>query len=172
MNGSSIADAVVIIPELQVCFSIGPRERLWKLAEEGSNALVFAGSLDQSKFLCALMLYRGVPAAHIDGGTHKETRRAVIAKFRRQEIRFLFNYQVLTMGFDAPAVDTIVIARPTRSLVLYSQMIGRGLRGPAVGGTATVRLIDVVDDILDYSGRLDTVYEYFAGYWSGWRDVD
>lgn len=141
-------------------------QRLWKLAEEGKNVLVFAGSLDQSKLLCALMLYRDIPAAHIDGSTHKETRHAAIAKFRRQEIRFLFNYQVLTTGFDAPAVDTIVIARPTRSLVLYSQMIGRGLRGPAVGGTASVQLIDVVDDILDYSGRLDTVYDYFAGYWS------
>jgi superfamily II DNA or RNA helicase len=141
-------------------------ERLWDLSQEDVHVLAFAASVEQSRLLCAMMLYRGMPAAHIDGNTTPETRRAVIAKFRRGEIRFLFNYEVLTTGFDAPGIDVVFIARPTKSLVLYSQMIGRGMRGPAVGGTAFFRLIDVVDNIIDYSGNLDDVYEYFADYWS------
>jgi len=141
-------------------------ERLWDLAKEDVQVLTFAASVEQSRLLCAMMLYQGLPAAHIDGNTTSETRRAVIAKFRRREIKFLFNYEVLTTGFDAPGIDVVFIARPTKSLVLYSQMIGRGMRGPAVGGTVFFRLIDVVDNIIDYSGNLDDVYEYFADYWS------
>jgi len=141
-------------------------EKLWDLSREDVQVLAFAASVEQSRLLCAMMLYRGIPAAHIDGNTTPETRRAVIAKFRRGEIRFLFNYEVLTTGFDAPGIDVVFIARPTKSLVLYSQMIGRGMRGPAVGGTPFFRLIDVVDNIIDYAGNLDDVYEYFADYWS------
>jgi DNA repair protein RadD len=141
-------------------------ERLWALAEENVQVLSFAASVEQSRLLCAMLLYRGIPAAHIDGNTTPETRRAVIAKFRRGEIKFLFNYEVLATGFDAPGIDVVFIARPTKSLVLYSQMIGRGMRGPAVGGTTSFRLIDVIDNIIDYSGDLDDVYEYFSDYWS------
>lgn len=141
-------------------------ERLWSLAADGVHTIVFATSVEQSKLLCALLLYRGVTAAHIDGDTAPEARRAAIAKFKRGDIRFLLNYQVFSTGFDVPTIDVVFIARPTKSLVLYSQMVGRGMRGPAVGGTATVRLIDVIDNVMDYSGGLDSVYDYFSEYWA------
>jgi len=140
-------------------------EKLWELSQHTIQVLVFAASVEQSRILCALLLYRGISAAHIDGTTSTNTRRGVIAKFRRGEIRFLFNYQVLATGFDVPKIDTIFIARPTKSIVLYSQMIGRGLRGPASGGTHRVRLVDVLDNTIDYSSDLDEVYEYFNDYW-------
>lgn len=140
-------------------------ERLWGLAADGAQTIVFATSVDQSKLLCALLLYRGVSAVHIDGDTAPEMRRAAVAKFRRGETRFLLNYQVFSTGFDVPAIDVVFIARPTKSIVLYSQMVGRGMRGPAVGGTATIRLVDVIDNVVDYSGGLDSVYDYFTEYW-------
>ena len=56
------------------------------------------------------------------------------------------------------------ISRPTTSPVLYSQMIGRGLRGPAVGGTVSCRIIDVRDNIIGY-GNQDRIYDLFEGYW-------
>jgi superfamily II DNA or RNA helicase len=62
--------------------------------------------------------------------------------------------------------DVVFIARPTKSIVLYSQMIGRGLRGPSVGGTAVCRVVDVIDNIVDYSSDLDDVYDYFQEYWA------
>jgi superfamily II DNA or RNA helicase len=140
-------------------------ERLWRLAAEGVRVLVFAASVEQSRLLCAALLHRGANAAHIDGETPTETRRAAVARFRNGAVRFLLNFGVLTTGFDAPATDVVFIARPTKSIVLYSQMVGRGLRGPAVGGTPVCRLIDVIDNIVDYSPDLDDVYEYFADYW-------
>ena len=55
----------------------------------------------------------------------------------------------MTTGFDAPKTEAVVIARPTTSVVLYSQMVGRGLRGAQVGGTATCTVVDVVDNIIN-----------------------
>jgi superfamily II DNA or RNA helicase len=141
-------------------------ERLIELAKEYQQIVVFAASVEHSKLLCAAMLYHGISAAHLDGATPAVLRRATIAKFRRGETKFLCNYGILSTGFDAPKTDAVVIARPTKSIVLYSQMIGRGLRGPAVGGTAHCRLIDVVDNIVDYSSDLDDIYEFFGEYWA------
>ena len=141
-------------------------EKLWAIDKQKQQTIVFATSIEQSKLLCALLLYRGIPAAHIDGSTSPAARRTAIARFKRREIRFLLNYQVLSTGFDAPGIDVVFIARPTKSLVLYSQMVGRGLRGPAVGGTATVRLIDVIDNFMDFGGGLDRVYDYFSEFWA------
>jgi DNA repair protein RadD len=138
---------------------------LWKLAADRAQVLVFGASVEQSRLLCAALLYKGLKAAHIDGDTSKENRRAAIAKFRRGEINYLCNYGVLATGFDSPNTDVVFITRPTKSIVLYSQMIGRGMRGPAMGGTQTFRLIDVIDNIVDYSSDADDVYEYFADYW-------
>lgn len=139
---------------------------LWKLAEQKAQVIVFAGSVEQSRLLCAALLYKGFKAAHIDGDTSKENRRAFIAKFRRGEINFLCNYGVLATGFDSPNTDVVFITRPTKSIVLYSQMIGRGMRGPAVGGTQTFQLVDVIDNVMDYSSDFDDVYEYFSEYWA------
>lgn len=140
-------------------------EKLWLLAKQSKQVLLFAASVEQSRMLCAALLYKGYRSAHIDGSTSNENRRSSIAKFRRGEINILCNYGVLATGFDAPNIDVVFIARPTKSIVLYSQMIGRGMRGPAVGGTASFTLVDVIDNVTDYSSDLDDIYEYFEEYW-------
>jgi superfamily II DNA or RNA helicase len=112
-----------------------------------------------------LLTYRGVAAAHLDGATNKARRRALIADFRAGRVQVLCNYALLSTGFDAPKVDVVFIARPTQSLVLYSQMIGRGLRGPAIGGTQACRVVDVIDNIIGFSNE-NRVYNYFADYFT------
>ena len=141
-------------------------EKLRLLAHEGLQTLVFGTSVSQSRMLAAMMLSMGVSACHIDASTPGDVRRAFVDRFRRKEIQLLMNFGVLTTGFDAPQVDCVFISRPTTSVVLYSQMIGRGLRGPAVGGTATCRLVDVVDNFLNMPGDIVDVYDYFTEYWS------
>jgi superfamily II DNA or RNA helicase len=76
----------------------------------------------------------------------------------------LCNYGVLTTGFDAPKTDAIVISRPVFSPVRYMQMVGRGLRGEKNGGTATCRVVTVLDNIVEYSDRL-AYYSYFTPYY-------
>ena len=58
----------------------------------------------------------------------------------------LLNFGVLTAGFDAPATSCVIIARPTRSLVLYSQMVGRAMRGIRSGGNRRCTIYTVVDE--------------------------
>lgn len=67
-------------------------------------------------------------AALITGATPSEERQAHIEAFKAQRLKYLVNVSVLTTGFDAPHVDLIAILRPTESVGLYQQIVGRGLR--------------------------------------------
>jgi DNA repair protein RadD len=85
----------------------------------------------------------GVLAEHIDGTTPLEERTAILAKLSAGEIGVVSNCMVLTEGWDQPAVSCLVLARPTRQLGLFRQMVGRVLR-PAPGKDVAI--------ILDHSG--------------------
>ena len=76
----------------------------------------------------------------------------------------LVNYGVLTTGFDAPNTNAVVITRPTTSLVLYSQMIGRGIRGPKMGGTKECIIVDIEDNIINLPSE-QTAFNYFNSHW-------
>lgn len=81
----------------------------------------------------AMTLAQIVPdSAFICAETKKSEREQILKDFKSGKIKTIFNVGVLTVGFDFPALDTIIIARPTMSLALYMQMIGRGIR-PFVG---------------------------------------
>ncbi|MDF1788173.1 MAG: DEAD/DEAH box helicase [Verrucomicrobiales bacterium] len=138
-------------------------KRLIIECENKSRILFFACDIAHSKFITALLLYFGYSAAHLDGNTDRATRRQMIEDFRENRLQVLSNVGILSTGFDAPNTDVVFISRPTQSVVLYSQMIGRGLRGPAIGGTPSCRVIDVKDNIQGY-GDADRVYEYFDDY--------
>lgn len=123
------------------------------------SALVFATSVAHGRRLAAQLNLRGVRAAAVSGETDRNSRRWFIAGFRRGEIRVLCNHSALTTGFDAPATDLIVIARPVFSPALYMQMAGRGLRGPANGGKQHCRILTVQDNLDQYTDRL--AHHYF-----------
>lgn len=139
-------------------------KRLLEIYSTDSSTLFFACSIKHSQFISALATYFGIPSAHLDGSTPPNRRTAVIEDFKQRKIKLLCNYGVLSTGFDAPNTDCVFITRPTASAVLYSQMIGRGLRGPAVGGTSECRIVDVRDNIIGFGGH-EKVYEAFAEYW-------
>lgn len=139
--------------------------KLRELAEECERVLVFCGSIEQSKLLAGFMHACGYRAAHVDGSSPINYRKDVVNEFKKGNIKLIFNYGIFTAGFDVPKIDAVVIARPTTSIVLYGQMIGRGMRGLQIGGTRSFRLVDVVDDIATKHGFLDRVHEYFTEYW-------
>ena len=139
--------------------------KLLDIAKERKHVLVFCGSRWQSKLLCGAMIALDYAAAYVDGSSPRNHRRDTVKKFKSGEIQFMFNYGVFAAGLDVPNIDAVVITRPTASVVLYSQMIGRGMRGSAIGGTDAFLLVDVVDDIITETGELDDVYEYFSEYW-------
>lgn len=91
--------------------------------------LFFTASVAHAHMLAAVInRYKPGSAKAVDGTTPKEDRKAVIADFNAGRIQFLCNCAVLTEGFDAPACSAVVMGRPTKSLSLYTQMLGRGLR--------------------------------------------
>jgi superfamily II DNA or RNA helicase len=138
--------------------------KLKRECEQNKKIILFAGSVDQSKFICATLNFLGYKAEHLDGSTKRDRRRNLIKDFKEGDLNVICNFGVLTTGFDAPKTDVIFIARPTMSVVLYSQMVGRGLRGPAIGGKEKCKLIDVIDNLEVYKSP-DNVYDYFDEYW-------
>lgn len=80
-------------------------------------------------------------------GMNVYDRGRVLQEFRERRIRVLCCVQLLTEGFDLPEISTVMLARPTMSTLLMTQMIGRGLRGPAVGGSPTCDIVDFADQL-------------------------
>jgi superfamily II DNA or RNA helicase len=105
-----------------------------------------------------------VPAASICADTDTAVRQFFICQFLEGHIKVLANYQVLATGFDAPKTATILISRPIFSPVRYMQMVGRGLRGPKNGGTHSCKIITVIDNLLQYKGKL--AYHYFKEFYT------
>ncbi len=131
--------------------------------------LCFGCSLEHARALAVLLRRSGRNAAFISGETRRATRRYLIEQFRSGQIQILCNYGVLTTGFDAPKIRAIVIARPTTSVVLYEQMIGRGMRGPANGGTEKCLVIDLADNITRFQGQM--AYKRMEEYWEQATEV-
>jgi len=133
--------------------------------KNGNPCLVFSCSVEHSKILSSVLSYKGYGSAYIDCKLRKGSRRRVVNGFRKGDYDVLINYGVLSTGFDAPRIRTIIITRPTSSVVLYSQMIGRGLRGPRMGGAEVCNLIDIKDNFVNFGG-VEEVYTFFEDYWN------
>ena len=90
--------------------------------------LVFTAGVLHCEAVYEEFLARGVSCAMVTGKTPKEERKQIMDDYKSNKIKCLVNVAVLTTGFNAPEIDLIAFMRPTRSPVLYIQMLGRGLR--------------------------------------------
>lgn len=95
-------------------------------AEDRKGVMIFAATVEHAREIHGL-LPTG-EAALVSAETPAAERDALIEAFKQQRLRYLVNVAVLTTGFDAPHVDLIAILRPTESVSLYQQIVGRGLR--------------------------------------------
>jgi len=127
------------------------------------KALFFGCSVEHSKFICSMLNYLGINAAHVDGGTNRGARQTILNDFKSGKLQIICNFGILSTGFDAPKTDLVFIARPTQSIVLYSQMIGRGLRGKEVGGTENCTVVTVRDNIIGLPNE-SNIFSYFDEY--------
>jgi DNA repair protein RadD len=117
----------------------------WHKFGERRRTIAFACSVGHSLHIRDEFIKAGVRAEHLDGSTPKDERDAILARLGSGTTEVVANCIILTEGFDCPDVGCIVLARPTKKMGLFRQMIGRGLR-PAEGKH------DVV--ILDHSGAV------------------
>ena len=143
-------------------------QKLLELAETHSRILVFAASVDNALLLESVCKAVGLKAEAVTGKTDATVRKHMIDRFKRRDAysRILINFGVLTTGFDAPAASAALIARPTKSLVLYSQMVGRVIRGPLAGGTERCEVVTVVDTTLPGFGDIAEAFTNWEDVWN------
>jgi superfamily II DNA or RNA helicase len=141
--------------------------KLIDLNNEHIPTIVFACSVEHGKMLSAALTMQGIKNGHVFGDMDPVERRNTIAKFKDTEddLNILINYEVLTTGFDATNIQCVFITRPTNSVVLYSQMLGRGLRGPQMGGNEICELIDIEDNLEKYTNE-SQAFNFFSEYWN------
>lgn len=94
----------------------------------GRKGIIYAINKRHAAKIAELYCYHGIKAVAIDCDTPKEERQDLISAFKSGDIRVLVNVDIFTEGFDCPDVNFIQLARPTKSLALYLQQVGRGLR--------------------------------------------
>ena len=90
--------------------------------------VVFASSVAHSKYIAKMFQQNGIKAGHIDGSMQEIERETVLNAMKNDNIQVLCNCMVLTEGWNLPKISSIILARPTKSLGLWLQMIGRSLR--------------------------------------------
>lgn len=113
-----------------------------EMSRDREGVMIFTSSVRHAQ-----EIMRSLPpfvSALVVGDTGSAEREEIIAAFKEKKLKFLVNVSVLTTGFDAPHVDVIAILRPTESVSLYQQIVGRGLR-LSPGKTDCL--------ILDYTGQ-------------------
>ena len=93
-----------------------------------NGVLVFTRFIEEAENLVEKLKLTGINASIVTGETPKKDREKMLADFKAGQIKVIANVGVLTTGFDYPELDTIVLARPTKSLSLYYQMVGRAIR--------------------------------------------
>ena len=140
-------------------------EELRQLNENGVPTIVFACSLQHAQMLSAFLKILNIPNALVYGDMSKYEREKAINDFKNPEspVKIIINYEILTTGFDSTNIRCVFITRPTKSVILYSQMIGRGLRGPKMGGNSECLLIDVKENLDAYNEN--DAFKHFDDYW-------
>jgi superfamily II DNA or RNA helicase len=136
-NQSQI-EAATDLPEL-----VGDIVAHWLKLGRGKQTVVFATSIPHSQHIVATFQRAGIRAEHLDYHADDDERTAILGRFASGETTVLSNVGLLAEGWDCPACEVMILARPTKSLIRFVQMVGRVLR-PAPGKTVAL--------LLDHSG--------------------
>jgi DNA repair protein RadD len=145
------------------------RRALYELCnKEHDRILYFAPSVENSENMALIMSSHGFTAYSITDRTSPGDRRRWINEYLSDSTGkiVLCNYGVLTTGFDAPRTSAAFIARPTKSLVLYSQMVGRAIRGKKAGGNSSAEIYTVIDRELPGFDHPKSAFDNWEDQWA------
>lgn len=143
--------------ELQNAVDIEPRNDLIVKAYEkianGESGIAFCAGVEHAQRLASAFKYRGIESEAVWGDMEYEDRVRVLKGLSNGTIKIVTNFGVLTEGFDEPRVSVLLMARPTKSVLLYTQMVGRGTRLygtenylDGFGDKEFLKVIDVTDN--------------------------
>jgi superfamily II DNA or RNA helicase len=119
----------------------------WHKRANGLKTICFAVNVAHSQHIAAEFVRAGIAAEHVDGSTPTKRRDHILGRLASGMTTVVSNCMVLTEGFYLPDLEGMILARPTRQMGLYRQMVGRGLR-PANGKQCLI--------VLDHSGAIYT----------------
>ncbi len=169
---TNVADADLSSEDLEKIAQNGERnflivKEIERLLSRHKRIIFFGASVYHANLIAGLLAARGHEAKVITGAVATSHRESLISRFRSDSSRAMVmcNYGVLTTGFDAPKTSAAVIARPTKSLVLYSQMVGRATRGTKAGGNQTAEIVTVVDTALPGFGSVSEAFKNWEDVW-------
>jgi superfamily II DNA or RNA helicase len=124
----------------------GDAVREYKKLANGKRALVFCFSIEHSQHVAEQFRQSGITAEHVDGGTDPFSRDLSMERFRTGKTQVITSVEIFGEGVDIPALECVILLRPTMSLGLYLQQVGRVLR-PSEGKTQAI--------ILDHAGNCE-----------------
>lgn len=155
----------------------------WMEHALGRRTLVFTPTVEVARLVAVQFAAVGVSAGFVHGGTPMDERRQLLQDYSSGAIEVLANCAVLTEGYDEPRTDCIVVARPTKSRALYTQMVGRGTRRHPdkadclvldVVGASDVHSLVTVPSLFglggEYADRLGDGSGLLAGVAQDWDD--
>ena len=140
-------------------------KQIKRAVQENQSTLVFACTKDHVLALTALCRANGIPSGFITGDVPQSERITLLNQFRSNSLKVLINHEILSTGVDLPNVDKLIITRPVGSPILYSQILGRALRGPKNGGNTTNYIISINDNLKNYPNA-SHVYKSFKNNFS------
>jgi DNA repair protein RadD len=129
-------------------------DEIVKLGEDRGSWLIFCSGVQHAEHIRDEIRSRGIECEAVLGETTSTARDRILTNFKAGRLRALTNANVLTTGFDAPGVDLIGLLRPTKSVGLYVQMLGRGTR--LAEGKENCLILDFAGNTARH-GPLDTV---------------
>lgn len=138
------------------------------IAGSHRRIILFAVSVRHAEDLAAAISAYGVESHVVSGETPAGSRSSILKLFKSRVDRpiVVCNFGVLTTGFDAPQTSAAIIARPTKSLVLFSQMVGRATRGTKAGGNATCEILTVHDPAYPGFGNIADAFFNWEDVWN------
>jgi len=118
-------------------------ESYLKYASDRKSTIVFASGIAHARDICQTFKDNNIVCDYVDSTIEDTQRDLVISNFKSGKLPVIVNVGILTLGFDHPETSCLIVARPTKSKILYTQIIGRGLRTSE--GKSNCLIIDVVD---------------------------
>lgn len=131
-----------------MCSTTSRQIDMWEKYARGMRTIAFAVDLAHMDKLAAEAKRRGYKCAVVSGGTDKEVRKSYFRQIAKGELDILFNVGVATEGTDIPEIQCVFCCRPTKSLSLYMQMVGRGSRPSE--GKASYLLLDCANLVMTH----------------------
>jgi DNA repair protein RadD len=125
------------------------------------STVVFACTVDHVIALVALCRAKNLEVDFVIGEVPQAKRIDIFNRFKSGALKVIINHELLSTGVDLPNLNRLIITRPIGSAILYSQVIGRALRGPKNGGNETNTIVNIKDNDTLYP-EINLLYQSFT----------